>query len=739
MDNANAQFRSVNLYRNSGRPLELQHDFKAYAMESLTDFYSFVKECVVNPDDQSFYLAIYDTSSLAPTRKFVADIIKPYPTEELYGIETYLSNIRTHYKTLPRNPNVDVQIKPDNIVIKHILKQDTAVELNVSYQVKLLVNNNLYYAGLSEASIIYPKINNKYAYKIQSVMPKAYLDYRASLHNMIDVNSIIRLAKESMRKGDYLTALTHYESLIDNGQTDFLFDLARLYINGFGVVRNFQKAYELLDSLYKTGSPRAISGRAYLMWNGINVKRDREGAFYYAQKAANQGDAVGHYLMGLYLISKNQATHADTIAAISHFESACKSYPSAYYNLALTSLDNNDFAAFSQYTDLGIEEGQPLCYQLKGIAYEYGIGVPTNISNAVYYYRTSAEKFQFYYGYCCIGNLYLDAGQIETGLDWYLTGFTKGDADCAKNLFNYYSEDLYPLVSIHGNEDSHKKDSIRTCRIKALTYLPTALETDDDGHIAYRGMEIYKFELSKPDYKMAFVYANKALNKGHKEVNYDLAEMYYEGQGVDKDITKAKSYLLAYIGLNNYKSKRFSDALFKLGYIEHISGNLQSALEYYMRSNRGNPSAVAYYNMGLIYKNPSNPDVYDRQSAIEAFTKSSNMNYDKAKEQLNQILGQAGGLTGNSGDSSNGSNFSSATIKLSYGTYIGKSTNGKPHGLGKLVYSKESVINSHDPKRRMAKPGEYVQGQFVNGEITIGQHFDASGNLIQTLHFGVAP
>ena len=78
-------------------------------------------------------------------------------------------------------------------------------------------------------------------------------------------------------------------------------------------------------------------------------------------------------------------------------------------------------------------------------------------------------------------------------------------------------------------------------------------------------------------------------------------------------------------------------------------------------------------------------------------------------------------------------------IKLPYGTYTGASKNGKPHGVGRLVYSKAMVINSHDPKKRMAQPGESVQGEFVNGEITIGKHFDASGNLIQSLNFGVAP
>ncbi len=77
-------------------------------------------------------------------------------------------------------------------------------------------------------------------------------------------------------------------------------------------------------------------------------------------------------------------------------------------------------------------------------------------------------------------------------------------------------------------------------------------------------------------------------------------------------------------------------------------------------------------------------------------------------------------------------------VKLDYGKYIGESKNGKPHGQGSLVYTKEHIINKHDVKKRKAQPGEYIQGQFVNGEITIGKHFDASGNLIQALNFGVA-
>lgn len=78
------------------------------------------------------------------------------------------------------------------------------------------------------------------------------------------------------------------------------------------------------------------------------------------------------------------------------------------------------------------------------------------------------------------------------------------------------------------------------------------------------------------------------------------------------------------------------------------------------------------------------------------------------------------------------------TLNLPYGKYTGEIKDGKPHGVGTLIYTKEHAINCHDVKKRKAKSGESVQGQFVDGEFTIGRHFNANGELIQILNLGVA-
>ena len=79
----------------------------------------------------------------------------------------------------------------------------------------------------------------------------------------------------------------------------------------------------------------------------------------------------------------------------------------------------------------------------------------------------------------------------------------------------------------------------------------------------------------------------------------------------------------------------------------------------------------------------------------------------------------------------------SGTLNLSYGSYTGQISDGYPNGTGRLVYNATRQINKYDSKKRMAQPGESVQGTFVNGFFTIGKHYDASGNLIEAINVGV--
>lgn len=84
------------------------------------------------------------------------------------------------------------------------------------------------------------------------------------------------------------------------------------------------------------------------------------------------------------------------------------------------------------------------------------------------------------------------------------------------------------------------------------------------------------------------------------------------------------------------------------------------------------------------------------------------------------------------------STSTNGTLSLSYGTYTGAIKNGYPNGQGKLVYRTARQINKYDSKGRTAQPGDYVQGEFVNGFFTIGKHYNAQGELIESINVGVA-
>jgi len=83
-----------------------------------------------------------------------------------------------------------------------------------------------------------------------------------------------------------------------------------------------------------------------------------------------------------------------------------------------------------------------------------------------------------------------------------------------------------------------------------------------------------------------------------------------------------------------------------------------------------------------------------------------------------------------------GGGVRTGTLRLSYGTYTGQIKNGYPNGQGRLVYKTSRQISRFDSKGRTAEAGESVQGSFVNGFLTVGKHFDTSGNLIESLNIG---
>ena len=74
--------------------------------------------------------------------------------------------------------------------------------------------------------------------------------------------------------------------------------------------------------------------------------------------------------------------------------------------------------------------------------------------------------------------------------------------------------------------------------------------------------------------------------------------------------------------------------------------------------------------------------------------------------------------------------------RLDYGKWSGAWKNGQPNGNGTMTYTKEHLIDSRDPKKRVAQPGDYIIGEFSNGRLVQGRWFDASDNVKGSIIIG---
>lgn len=76
------------------------------------------------------------------------------------------------------------------------------------------------------------------------------------------------------------------------------------------------------------------------------------------------------------------------------------------------------------------------------------------------------------------------------------------------------------------------------------------------------------------------------------------------------------------------------------------------------------------------------------------------------------------------------------SLTLDYGSYKGEIKNGKAHGMGSLYYNKHHLISPRDRQERYAEAGDYLVGEFYNGDVVQGKLFDKDNNQKQTVIVG---
>jgi hypothetical protein len=76
------------------------------------------------------------------------------------------------------------------------------------------------------------------------------------------------------------------------------------------------------------------------------------------------------------------------------------------------------------------------------------------------------------------------------------------------------------------------------------------------------------------------------------------------------------------------------------------------------------------------------------------------------------------------------------TLTIGGNTYKGEVLNGKPHGMGTMYYKSSMQISPKDLKKRMADAGDYLTGEFFEGNVVQGKLFDAGNNVKDVIMVG---
>lgn len=86
---------------------------------------------------------------------------------------------------------------------------------------------------------------------------------------------------------------------------------------------------------------------------------------------------------------------------------------------------------------------------------------------------------------------------------------------------------------------------------------------------------------------------------------------------------------------------------------------------------------------------------------------------------------------------SKASGYTKGSVNLGYAKFTGTVSGGKPNGQGTMRFTSSHVIDSRDPKGRVADAGDYVIGEWVSGKLVQGRWYGSDNNVKGSIIIGM--
>lgn len=202
---------------------------------------------------------------------------------------------------------------------------------------------------------------------------------------------------------------------------------------------NYRDARMYLDAAARNGHPGALRNLGILYENGYGVTQDQESAVKLFQQAAQRGDAVAQYRLGLYCESGWELEKPNQQYAAAWFAAASKQgYAPAqsrlgqYYQYGYGGL-TQDYAAAAALFERASAQGDVIAMSSLGAMYEYGYGVARDRRRAEALLLRAADanepNAQFY-----LGLIRESSGDVRKAAEWYQISARNGCAQAYTRL-----------------------------------------------------------------------------------------------------------------------------------------------------------------------------------------------------------------------------------------------------------------------------------------------------------------
>jgi SEL1 protein len=290
-----------------------------------------------------------------------------------------------------------------------------------------------------------------------------------------------------------------------------------LYLNGWGVEKNYEKAFYYLTLAQNLNISKSWNSLGYMYYYGLHVPKNERRAYDYFKKGylEKKDDNAGYDIMTLLLEGKGEITHDYKTAYSYANQIAAKGHNFGSYIFAM--MNEYNIGSVINSCDITINFFQNVAD--KSITSKNNF----NLANDYYLHKHYKSAFLLYLELAEEG---IELGQLNSAL--LLKNY---DIFIDKNYQKFMTVKLLKMAKKKGN-------------ILAKIML---------GDFYFNGYGQLKQNYKKAKKLYESAYSSSGINKFYQaHILFNIGLMYNFGYDVDKNITIAENYFLSSIKLERY-------------------------------------------------------------------------------------------------------------------------------------------------------------------------------------------